>query len=64
MLQANQAGKGRTAPCPGLVDDAGIVRDACRVCGKCDDLIGDLMRDMVAAPAEPKQERTPAPAFA
>jgi hypothetical protein len=63
MLQANATRNG-PAPCPGVVDQAGAVRDGCRVCGKCDDLIRVMMQDIVAAPGGRKQERTPATALA
>ena len=45
----------RAIPCLGLVDTAGDIRNACRVCGKCDDLIRDMMRDIVAVSILGKQ---------
>ena len=47
MLQVPTTEHGRVTPCPGLLDDAGAVRDGCRACGRCDDLIRDMMADVV-----------------
>ena len=47
MLQVPTTNHGRVTPCLGLLDDAGAVRDVCRACGKCDDLIRDMMADIV-----------------
>jgi hypothetical protein len=47
MLQVPRAENSRVVPCPGLLDDAGAVRDGCRACGRCDDLIRDMMADIV-----------------
>jgi len=47
MLQVRTTDHGRVTPCPGLLDDAGAVRDVCRACGRCDDLIRDMMADIV-----------------
>ena len=46
MLQVITAKLAKQAapPCPGLLDEAGVVRDDCRVCGKCDDIIEDMLR--------------------
>jgi hypothetical protein len=37
------------APCPGVFTEARTIRDACRVCGKCDAILRDLTREIVAA---------------
>ena len=47
MLQVPTTEYGRAAPCRGLLDDAGAIRDGCRTCGRCDDLIRDMMADIV-----------------
>ena len=47
MLQVPTTEHGRAARCPGLLDDAGAIRDGCRTCGRCDDLIRDMMADIV-----------------
>jgi hypothetical protein len=47
MLQVPTTDHGRVTPYPGLLDDAGAVRDVCQACGRCDDLIRDMMADIV-----------------
>ena len=60
MLQTTAiAGRKPALPCPGLVDAAGTVRDTCRACGKCDDIIRDMLRG-VARSAVNNQSIQPA----
>jgi hypothetical protein len=47
MLQVPTTDHSRVTPCPRLLDDAGAVRDVCRACGRCDELIRDMMADIV-----------------
>lgn len=64
MLQAiGMEARKPALPCPGLLDDAGAVRDVCRVCGKCDDIIRDMLRDIAPAAVNDQASepaRTPA----
>ena len=54
---------GPATPFPGLIDEAGAIRATCRVCGKCDALVRDLMQDVaVAGTNVGKQTRQPAAA--
>ncbi len=46
-------------PCAGLLDETGAVRDACRDCGKCDDIIRDMLRG-IAPTAVNNQASEPA----
>jgi hypothetical protein len=63
MLQSTSVeGPTQAPPCPGLIDDAGVVRDACRVCGKCDDIIRGLTRDIAASSAKQPFEPARMPA--
>ena len=54
LLQVPTTEHGRVTPCPGLLDDAGAVRDGCRACGRCNDLI----RDMIVIGAGRRQTET------
>lgn len=63
MLHTMDAdGRKPAAPCPGLLDEAGVVRDACRVCGKCDDLIARLMQDGTIAGTDDRTQTRRQPA--
>jgi hypothetical protein len=60
MLQTiGVEGVARAAPCPGLLDDVGAIRDTCLACGRCDDVIRDMMRG-IAVPSVNKQPDAPA----